>query len=128
LQFFGRLHSRLCTCGLLNDNISRSDYVTTKLPEGEGLPATRRAGAEDSRGIFWFILVALDGAGWSTSRPGRYSPEKEPRVSSSIGERVGPIARLEGCGKVKISRSSRSSNTEPFSHCTGYSSATRNLV
>jgi len=41
---------------------------------------------------------------------------------------VGPTARLEGCGKAKISCYSGGSNPEPFSHCTGYGSATRNLV
>ena len=44
--------------------------------------------------------LALDGGGWSTPRPGRFTPGKDP-VPIVIGGWVGPRAGMDGCGKSR---------------------------
>ena len=43
---------------------------------------------------------ALDGGGWSTPHPGRFTPGKDPGTLR-IGGLVGPKAGLDGCGKSR---------------------------
>jgi len=42
------------------------------------------------------LTSALDGGGWSTSRPGRLTPGKKPGIHCIRGW-VGPRAGLDGC-------------------------------
>jgi hypothetical protein len=47
--------------------------------KGKVLPRTGNEGPEGSRGIARSLTLALDEGGWSTSRPGRFTPGKETR-------------------------------------------------
>ena len=44
------------------------------------------------------LTLALDVCGWSTPRPGRFTPRRETRYTF-IGGWVGPRAGLDRCGK-----------------------------
>ena len=47
--------------------------------KGKVLPTTGHEGPGGSRGIALSLTLALDGGGWSTPRPGRFTPGKETR-------------------------------------------------
>jgi hypothetical protein len=47
--------------------------------KGKVLPRTGHEGPGGSRGIALSLTLALDGGGWSTPRPGRFTPLKETR-------------------------------------------------
>jgi hypothetical protein len=53
-----------------------------------------------SRGITLLFLSAQDEGGWSTPRPGRFTPGKETRYPF-YRRLVGPRAGLDGCGKSR---------------------------
>ena len=57
------------------------------------------------------LASALDGGGWLTPRPGRFTPG-ERHGTHCIGRWMGPRAVLDGCGK---SRPYRDSIPGPFS-------------
>jgi hypothetical protein len=48
--------------------------------KGKGLPVTCHEGLRDL-----FLTALLDGGAWSTPRPGRFTPGKEPRYTGLDG-------------------------------------------
>jgi hypothetical protein len=40
--------------------------------------------------IYPFLTSALDGEGWSTPRPGRFTPRKEPQAGLTGAENIAP--------------------------------------
>jgi len=54
----------------------------------------------DSKGKALSLTSALDGGGWSTPRPGRFTPLERPGTHCTRGW-VGPRAGLDRCGKSR---------------------------
>jgi hypothetical protein len=96
LQFF------VVTCHLLQffpPDISRFEKYCHK-GKGKGHPRTGHEGPEGEY-MYSYTLPstsALDGRGWSTSRPGRFTPPERPGTHC-IADWVGPRASLDRCGK-----------------------------
>jgi len=63
---------------------------TPRVIKGNGLPATCHEGLRDL-----FLTALLDGGSWSTPRPGRFIPAKEPQYTLKRGW-VGPSTGLDG--------------------------------
>jgi rRNA maturation protein Nop10 len=59
------------------------------------------------------LTSALDGGGWSTPRPGRFTPGKDP-VPIYIGGWVVPKAGLDGCEKSRPHRNSTSGPSSKY--------------
>jgi len=84
-----------------NDTIRMKGKV--KKGKGKSSPYSRswrpRGGVEVQQ---YALTSALDGGGWSASRPGRFAPGKETRHPLySTGNWAGPRAGLDGCGKSR---------------------------
>ena len=94
--------SRHCLLNQLLELIStvwNSEVVTGK-GEGKVLPRTDHEGPEGKQmcSSTFPSTSALDGGGWSTPRPGRFTPRERPGTHC-IGGWVGPRADLDRCGK-----------------------------
>jgi len=63
---------------------------TPRVIKGKGLPVTCHEGLMDL-----FLTALLDGGAWSTPRPGRFTPGKEPPYTLKGGW-VGPSTGLYG--------------------------------
>jgi len=69
-----------------------------------------RTGHEDPEGQKIYsstlsLTTALEGDGWSASRPGRFSPRERPGTHCTGGW-VGPRDSLDRCGKSRLHRDS----------------------
>jgi hypothetical protein len=87
-----------------NDTIGNR---TRDLPACSAVPQPtappRASGTEGSRGITVpFLTSTLDEGGWSTSRPGRFTPGKK-HGTNCTGGWVGPMAGLDECWKFASS-------------------------
>jgi hypothetical protein len=57
-----------------------------------------------------FLISALDGGEWSTSRPGRFTPRERASATHPIGGWLGPRAILDAVVKRKIPSPLQESN------------------
>jgi hypothetical protein len=75
--------------------------------KGKGHPRTDHEGPEGEKRYSSTLSLtsALDEGGWSTSRPGRFTPREWPRTHCTRGW-VGPRASLDGCWKFRPHRDS----------------------
>ena len=67
-----------------------------------------RRHALEAEVFFYSLTSALDGGEWQTSRPGRFTPDKEPR------------AWLDGFREQKIPCSYQDTNTRTFQSAAGH--------
>jgi len=64
-------------------------------------PRTGYEGPEQEKYRFSLSLIStLDGCGWSTPRPGRFTPGKRPESHCTVGS-VGPTAGPDGLNKAR---------------------------
>jgi len=77
-------------------------FAVYKSKRGKGHPRTQRESpTEDLRYSSTLSLTsALDEGGWSTPRPGRFTPERPG--THCIGGWVGPRAGVDGCEKSRL--------------------------
>jgi hypothetical protein len=75
---FGEEREILLLLGRL-EPLSSSPHTKVK-GKGKGHPRTGHAGPEGEKrySVTLFLILALDGGGWSTPRPGRFTPWKDP--------------------------------------------------
>ena len=61
-------------------NINHCKWNPINIGKGEGLPITGHEGpeGEQSYSCIPSLTSALDGGGWSTPRPDRFTPRKDP--------------------------------------------------
>jgi len=87
----------------LNKTILTRDavFLWIYIGKGKGRPRTGHEGPEGELrySLTPSLTSALDGGGWSTPHPGRFTPERPG--THCIGGWDGPRAGLDGCGKSR---------------------------